>query len=315
LASRKTQFEQLREAESKLASDLAALRSRIRKAEAGENKRIKNVNKYIDRTNRDIAKFTREQEKIQEKELERIEKFLGDTFEDIFEAREALSKETRKLTKREELAYKQTQKRKLEESAARSKSEKERARKTKQAAAIGRQIEGRKLDPNKPSYKIRQLSELERQNVLDFLTDKKTYNQVGIGYLKPNERITVSVPYRYIGTDGKYHQGRALGRKIFRDWAAFQAYLIGYMGEDSTEEWLGDIEVIKFPEEYNYRVERGRQTDVINKRRKDVKKMFSEKEKAAKKKARESEKNKQAKLLAKKNAQIKQLKDKLKGRK
>lgn len=308
---KKTQLEKLREAERELSAQLGKLRSQIAAAEKGLNKRIKDANKYIARTNRIIAKTAREQERIQEKELAKLERFLGETFETVQEARQALVKQTAKPTKREKLAYLQTEKQKLEVSASKSKSEKQRTLKRKQIAAIEREIEGRKLDPSKPTYKVRQLSDLEKQRILDFLTDRKSWNEIGTGYLQPNERITVSVPYRYYGPDGRQHIGHALGRRIFRDWAAFQAYLISYIGEDSTEDWLGDIEIIKFENEYNYRVERGRQTDTIHKRRKEVKALLKGREKKLKEKIRATERKKQEKL----KEQNRKLKAKLKGRK
>jgi len=309
--ARKTQIEILREAEKKLASDLSRLRKQIKSAERGENTRVKNANKYIAKTLKAIEKTSREQEKIREKELSKLEKFLGDSFETLTEARQALVKQTAKPTKREYLAEALNLRKKAESSS----SAKEKQRKIKLAESYERAGTGKKLDPKKPVYKVRQLSELEEQSIIDFLTDRKTFNEVGLGYLADNERITVSVPYQYYGTDGRTHKARALGRRIFRDWKAFQAYLISYMTDDVTEDWIGEIEIIKFDDEYTYRVQRGRQTDQIHDRRKAVKKLFREREKKkitkAKKTAYESGFKKGQ--IAKQRA--KELKQKLKGRK
>jgi hypothetical protein len=107
----------------------------------------------------------------------------------------------------------------------------------------------------------------------------------------------VSVPYTYLDpVTGRHKTGHALGRKVFTSWSALQAYLLTYASkayDDSggfDEAWLGKIEVIKFPYDYtrtvdNYATARGKQTVIIEKRRDDVKKMFREKEKKAKKAA------------------------------
>jgi hypothetical protein len=304
--ARKTALEQLREAERELETQLRALRERIAVAERGENKRIKDANKYIARTLKGIAKYSREQEKLKEKELEKLERFLGETFESVEEAREAVQKQTRKATQREKQAHALT----LRKKATEVKSEKQAERLRKEAAQFERESRGEKLDPKKPSYKVRQLSEAEHQSVVDFLTDKKTFNDAGLGYLQPNERITVSVPYRYFGTDGRVHTGHALGRRLFQNWQQFQAYLISYIGEDSTDEWLGSIEIIKFEGTYDWRVERGKQTDVINKRRKDL----NEKRKVRERGIKAKERERSAKQKAKLQAENKELKRKLKGR-
>jgi hypothetical protein len=313
-----TKLEALRESERLLQAELIRLRERIAAAEKGQNKRIKDALKYIANTNKQIARVNKVNDKLQEQELERLEKFLGETFETVDEARAAFLTQTTKPTSRELLAYRQTEKKREQELASKAKTEAAKKRHEKRAASLERAITGRKLDSSKPKYTVRQLSASEHQNVIDFLTDKKTFNDAGMDYLLPSERITVSVPYQYRGTDGRLHNGHALGRRVFTDWNKFQAYLITYMkpgenGEGETyEEWLGDIEVIKFPDEYSYRVDRGKQTDVINKRRKDVQQMFSKRERERRKKAvnkaRMSERAKLAKAKAKHKEQIRKLK-------
>jgi hypothetical protein len=313
--AKKTQLEILLEAEKKLTADLAKLRSQIRLAERGQNKRIKDTNKYIQRALKSIVRSTKQQEQIQEKELEKLERFLGESFETLAEAKEALQKQTRKATKREVLADLQLKKKQTEKQIQSAKTERAKKKAQTRVKNLEAQISGRKLNPEKATYTVRQLSNIEKQNIIDFLTDKKSWSDIGNGYLKPNERITVSVPYRYIGTDGKKHTGRALGRKVFKSFAELQSYMVRYMGEDSTEDFLGDIEIIRFNSNYEYDVERGKQTDVIEKRRKDVKKMFQQKEKESKRKAiqkaRESERRKAEKQREKLQAKI----NKLKGQK
>lgn len=273
----KTALERLRESERELSAQLDKLRSQIRKVEKGENKRIKDANRYIARTLRNIERTTAAQEKVQEKELEKLERFLGESFETLEEARQALGQQTRKATKREKL----------------SEALRLRARGTKTAAKkaefFERSAGAARLDVKKPAYTIRQLSALENQQVLDFLTDKKTFHNIGLGYLEPNERITVSVPYKYIGTDGKEHTGYGIGRKVFKSWDELQAYIrVQYFNETpGAEDWLGKIEIIKFPSDYEYQREKGRQQDVRNTRRVAVKKMYAAKVKEAKKKAYE----------------------------
>lgn len=302
----KTAIQKLRESERDLESQLAKLRARISKAERGENKRIKDANRYIARTLRNIERTSRAQERLQERELEKLERFLGETFESVTEAREALSKQTRKATKRERL----------------SEALKLRSRETKRGAREAERLEresgAARLDPQKPSYTIRQLSRLENQQVIDFLSDKKTFHNVGLNYLQPNERITVSVPYKYIGTDGKQHTGYGIGRKVFRSWDELQLYIrVQYFdGFPESEEWLGRIEIIKFPTEYQYAIEKGRQQDVKNTRRKGVRKMFSDRKREAKKKDKARSDEKLAKKnvqLAKERAKNKELKRQLKG--
>jgi len=297
----KTALQRLRESERELESQLAKLRRQISTAERGENKRIKDANRYIARTLRTIERTSRAQERLQEKELSKLERFLGETFETVGEAREALSKQTRKATKREKLSEALRLRQRPSKAAQR------------EATKLEREVKGQKLDPNRLKYSIRQLSEIEHQQVIDFLSDKKTFQSVGLDYLQTDERITVSVPYEYMGTDGRHHTGYGVGRKIFRTWDELQAYIrVQYFSESPNEEdWLGQIEIIKFPSEYEYRVERGRQTDTKNTRRKAVKKMFTERVKKAALKAKASEKRKVAKL----KEQNKELKRQLKGRK
>jgi hypothetical protein len=306
-----TQLDKLRAAERKLASDLTALRAKIKAAERGENKRVKDANKYIARTLKMVEKTRAQQEQIQEKELAKLERFLGESFETLSEARSALVKQTAKPTKREKLAFLSVEKEHAEQAAKRAKAPEQKKRSLRRAAQIDLEITGRKLNPEKKSYKVRQLSEAESQSVLDFLTDKKTFSDAGLGYLKPNERITVSVPYRFYGPNGREHMGRAIGRKVFRNWAEFQAYLMSYISEDETEDWLGDIEIIKFPDLESYKIRRGKQTDIIIQRRKDVTALRKGREKKMKQKARASAEKK----LAKEKEKNRQLKLKLKQKK
>jgi hypothetical protein len=98
---------------------------------------------------------------------------------------------------------------------------------------------------------------------------------------------------------------------VFRNWAEFQAYLMSYIDEDETEDWLGDIEIIKFPDVESYKIQRGKQTDMINQRRKDVKALLKGREKKMKQKARASAEKK----LAKEKEKNRQLKLKLKQKK
>lgn len=300
--ARTSELERLRKAERELAAELGKLRARISAAEKGENKRIKDANRYIARTLKRIDRSTREQEKLQERELEKLERFLGETFESVGEAREALQKQTRKATKRE----KQAEALRLRSKAQRTGSENQRKRLEREAF----RLEG-KLNPTQRTYTIRQLSEYENETITEFLRDNKSWAEVGEGFLKDNERITVSVPYRYYDTDSRMHTGRALGRKVFRSLKELQAYMMygnsgdPYVGQ--LDEWLGDIEIIKFPDEYAYHKERGRQTDVINARRKAVKKLNTERKRKAYKKGKEVGARQEARKQAKKT--------KLKGRK
>jgi uncharacterized protein YoxC len=299
----KTQLERLREAERELETQLIKLRKRIRLAERGENRRIKDADKYIARTNKLIAKTNREQEKIQEKQLAKLERFLGDTFETLGEAREALTQQTRKATKRERLAFLTVEKEKQLKRGH-----------VKAAERIEREITGAKLNANKQSYTIRQLSKIENQQVIDFLQDKRSFERVGLNYLKPNERITVSVPYRYFDSDGKTHTARAVGRKVFQSWPQLQAHInnkyFGAKQDSYTEDWLGSIEIIKFPDEYQYKIERGRQTDVKNTRRVRVRKYVAEE----KRKFKQVERAKRNKLKAENKELKRQLKAQKKGR-
>ena len=297
----KTLLTRLRESERELESQLAKLRSQIREVKRGENKRIKDANRFIDRTLRKIEHANKAQEKLQEKELTRLERFLGETFETVGEAREALGRQTRKATKREKLS---------EALRLRQRPSK---RAQHEAERLEREVRGQKLDPNRLKYSIRQLSEIEHQQVIDFLSDKRTFQSVGLDYLRPDERITVSVPYDYMGADGRQHVGYGVGRKIFRTWDELQAYIrVQYFSEAPDDaDWLGKIEIIKFPTEYEYRIERGRQTDTKNTRRKAVRKMYSDRRKARDKKRRAAENARAAKL----KAENKELKRQLKGRK
>ena len=269
----------MRESERELAARLESLRRKIVVAERGENKRIKDANKYIAKTLKNIARTSREQEKIQEKELEKLERFLGESFETLEEARSALGTQTRKATKREKL------------------SEALRLRQSKspiaqrQAVRLEREVSGRKLDTRKPAYTIRQLSELEHQQVIEFLSDKQSFDKVGLDYLQPNERITVSVPYTYIDGNGRRKTGYGIGRKVFKSWTDLRAYIIRqYFGDEidtDTEDWLGRIEIIKFPTEYQYAIEKGRQDDATKVRRKVRQEYFKKRGEKREKKAYE----------------------------
>ena len=285
----KTLLTRLRESERELESQLAKLRSQIREVKRGENKRIKDANRFIDRTLRKIEHANKAQEKLQEKELTRLERFLGETFETVGEAREALGRQTRKATKREKLS---------EALRLRQRPSK---RAQHEAERLEREVRGQKLDPNRLKYSIRQLSEIEHQQVIDFLSDKRTFQSVGLDYLQPDERITVSVPYDYMGADGRRHTGYGVGRKIFRTWDELQAYIrVQYFSEAPDDaDWLGKIEIIKFPSEYEYKIEKGRQTDTKNTRRKAVRKMYSDRRKARDKKRRAAADARTAKAKAK----------------
>jgi len=290
----KTQLERLREAERELETRLTKLRKQIRLAERGQNARIKDANKYITRTNKMIARSMREQSKIQEKELTKLEHFLGESFETLSEARLALTTQTRKATKRERLAYLTVEREKRLKRGQ-----------VKAAARIEREITGAVLKPERQSYTIRQLSKIENENILDFLTDKKTLSQIGTGYLLPNERITISVPYEYYDTDGRIHIGHARGKKVFQDWGGVQKYIeqgnsgIGPAIQDGSIkslDWLARIEIIKFSDAYQAAIEKGRQTDTKNARRIRVRKYNADQKRALKQ-------------------EIKSLKKQLKGRK
>ena len=302
----KTALQRLRESERELESQLVKLRAQISKAERGENKRIKDANRYIARTLRNIERTSKAQEKLQEKELEKLERFLGETFESVSEAREALSKQTRKATKREKLS---------EALRQRNKGSK---RGQLEATRLEREVSGTKLNPERTKYTIRELSAIQKQNIVDFVSDRKSFTEVGNNYLRGNERLVMSYPFEYYGPDGKLHSGRSNTYKVFKDWNALYSWLqygnSGDTGEpaiDSPEERLGSIQILRFDSEYDAKVERGRQTDIRNKRRKDVKKLLAERRKKDKQKARASANEK----LAKEKAKNKELKRQLKGRK
>lgn len=316
--ARKTALEQLRESEKQLQTQLRDLRSKIRIAERGENKRIKNTNKYIAKALREIEKTRQATERIQEKELSKLEKFLGESFESLTEARSAFKQQTKKATEREKLAFLTVEKEKLIKSAEKSKSEKQRKRTLKRAEAIEREITGRKLDVNNPSYTVRQLSSKENQAILDFLTDKKTFIDVGNGYLQDGEVITIRIPYHYKGLDGRLHTDYAIGRKLIHNWFELQRYLMMYITEDSTEDWLGGIEVIKMPSSYTaeeHAIIRGRDKDRTRARKKAVKKMFTERESKKRKEFKQKERERSKARETKLKQQNKELKKQLKGRK
>lgn len=311
----KTKLEILRESERLLSAELTRLRQRIKAAEAGENKRIRNTVKYIAKTNREIARASKLQAQMQEQELERLEKFLGESFENIYEARQAIATQTRKATKKELLS----EAARIRAKEPKSKSLKQRKRLEQEATRYEREALGKRLSPTKAKYSIRKLSEMEQQRVLDFLSDKHTFNQLGEGYLQPGEVITVSVPYQYRGGDGRIHTARSTGKKVYTSWDAFYAYINTYNdGLAESEDWLGDIEVMKFPSEYDYKVDRGRSIDQNEKHEKERKAYFKEKER--KRKTKEKEKRKQAVERARKSEREKaakreaKLKAKLKQR-
>jgi hypothetical protein len=304
----KTQLERWREAERELETQLTKLRKQIRLAEHGQNARIKDANKYITRTNKMIARSMKEQSKIQEKELAKLEHFLGESFETLSEARLALSEQTRKATKRERLAYLTVEREKRLKRGQ-----------VKAAARIEREITGAVLRPERQAYTIRELSKIENQNIIDFLTDKKTLSEIGTGYLLPNERITISVPYEYLDTDGRIHIGHGRGKKVFQDWAGVQKYIeqgnsgIGPAIQDGSIkslDWLARIEIIKFSDAYQAAIEKGRQTDIKNNRRIELRKHFAKKKRKEKAKTREKERALKAQI----KAQAKEIKQ-LKGRK
>jgi hypothetical protein len=140
------------------------------------------------------------------------------------------------------------------------------------------------------------LSKLENQQVIDFLSDRKTFQNVGLNYLQPNEYITVNVPYCYIDKNGKVKTARAVGRKVFKNWNELQNYINAkYIDEFTTEEWLGNIEIVKFETQYDYAVTRGKQRDLNTKHRKERKAYFKEYKKALIQKGREIERKAQLK--------------------
>ena len=313
--ARKTQLEQLRESERLLASELTRLRQRIKAAETGENKRIKDTQRYIARVNKTIAKTQAKQAAAQEKELEKLERILGETFESVTEARSAFRKQTSKPTKREVLAYQQTERKRELEAAKKATTEKSKKRHLRRAENLERQIESRKLDHKKHSYSVRDLSAKENAAVLDFLTDKKMFIDVGKNYLQDNERIIISVPYHYKGTDGRTHTDRALGHKVLNNWSDLQRYLLSYFDEDSTEEWLGSIQVMKMPSTYtdrDHKIIKARDKDRREARIKEVKKMYADRDKTRRKKEREAAKERKQKAVIREREKAKKEKAKLK---
>lgn len=285
-------------------AELRLLRSVIRAAERGENKRVKNTARFLARKGRELERVAREQEKLQEQELTRLEKFLGETFETLSEARRAEKKDTRKATKKEILSESQ----RLREKARRTTSEKQRVKLERQARRFERESGKHPLLPSVNSYSIRDLSAFEKQSIIDFLNDKKTFNQVGIGYLQQNETLALSIPYRYRGLDGAMHKAYAQGYKIIDSWPKLYSYIMGYLDEDKNdyedvENWLGEIKIIKFQNRHDQIMERARQSDKIHslenkERKKAVKKMYAREREEAIKKATEKATEKQRRTEA-----------------
>lgn len=308
---KKTALQKLQESEKLLANELAKLRANIRAVKSGQNKRVKDANKYIAKTLKEIAKQRKEQEQIQEKELDKLEKFLGESFDTIKDARKAFAKQTKAPTERERLAYLQTEKKHALVSAEKASTSKQKRKLSRKVEQLEREITGAKLRPEKLKYKVRELSAKENKAVFDFLTDKKSFIDVGKGYLQPDERITISVPYRYKGLDGRMHTDHAIGRKIIHSWRDLQFYLMSYADEDSTEDWLGAIEIIKMPSSYSsseHTINRAIDKDRTTKRKKEVKRHFEKKESAKRKEVKMKERAKGRAREAKLKEQIKQLK-------
>lgn len=265
----------LRESERILSRELRELRVRIREAQRGERSRVKNVNKYIERTNREIRKYVAQQEVLREKEIAKLEKFLGDEFSSLTQARKAFKLQTAKPTKKELLN---------EIVKAKKRGHTAKARKLEIESGVAR------LDSKKPSYTIRQLTALEKRNVQSFVTDSKRFGELFSGYLDKDEVITVSVPYKYKGTDHRIHTERALGRRgrVFTNWQQFYAYLTAYyhdMDSDDDDAWFESIEIVKFPSDYDAGLAKARQTDKIEARHKELKRQDKEARKKIKQKA------------------------------
>jgi hypothetical protein len=307
LPAKKSQLQILRESESQLEAQLLKLRQRIASAERGENKRIKDALKYIARTNRTIARTSAAQERIQEKELEKLEKFLDESFESVQEAREALAKQTRKATTKERTLFLQYEIQKEKSKAEKTKSANQKVKHQRKAASLERELTGSKLDPSK-KYSVRKLSEIENQKLLDFMSDKLSFDKLGDGYLLEGEVITVSVPYKYIDGNGRIKTQRAVGRKVFRNWHELRAYIYSYWDNDpDSEDWFGDIEILKFEEDYQYRIARGKQVDTNTRNRRERKAYFNERARVARAKHK-------AEITTLKQ-ENKKLKKQLKGRK
>lgn len=291
MASR-TKLETLRRLENDLAGELKRLRAVIKAAERGENRRIKNAASYLKRKGRELERVAKEQEKIQDQELTRLEKFLGESFESLTEARSAFQKQTRKTTKKEI----QSEAQRLHSKAEQTSSEKQRRRYESEA----RRLEGKKrLSPSRNKYSIRQLSDEQKQTVLSFLRDEKSFNSIGQNWLQPNEKLGISVTYRYRGPDGRMHTGRAqgpVGRKVINSWSELYLYLQHYADNESEnlDEWLGNIEIIRFPNATEQRISRAKQKDELIARHEKMREYYKEKEQ----KRIDKERAKQARIEA-----------------
>lgn len=303
----KTKLETLREIEAQLSKELKRLRATIRAAERGENARIKDTNKYIARQTRAITRAMKESEKIREQELERLEKFLGESFETLEEARKSFAKSTSKLVGKnlnkflEQEAEKRkhkTEKQRQRRAIARIKKERERERNI----ISGTGETGINYGPT-----VRELNPDEKQRIIDFITDRNEWDSSGPPWrLKPGEKLTLNVTYKYRGLDGQLHTARTFGKKVVNSWEELRVYINTYNDDsESVDEWIGDMQVMMFPSQYSHTIAKSKQNVEQDTRREAVHKMFQEREKEERRKAvREAISKERAKQM-RENAKMK----------
>lgn len=305
--ARKTQLEILRGIEKQLSEELTRLRALIRAAERGENKRIKDSNKYIAKQLRSIERTTKASEKIREQELEKLEKFLGESFETLEEARSSFSKSTSKLVGKTLNKFLDTERQKR--LAAR-----ERIRERKKQREIEehpeRGISGFERTKTQIGPTVRKLRPNEAQRVLDFITDRRDWNTSQPWKLQPSEKLGITVTYRYHAANdpfGRLHTGRAFGLKFVNSWEELREYINTYAeadnygDSDTLDEWIGDMQVVLFPSAHQAKLEKAGERVDRNKRNKIVHKAYQQREtkkrKEAVKKERERIERKYAKKL------------------
>lgn len=208
----------------------------------------------------------------QNNELQYIERLLGEDFENLSQARRAMTSEVktlrRKATKKEKpiVTFKQLSKvlpKRLTPKAIKKSALgviKESVKQvTKaivtQAKEIAHPFKQSQphitVSPSAKIYTMRDLKDGDRRAIGEYLQDRLNANALDKVLLQPGESWAATVSYRYTATDGKVKTGYANTHHIYANAYALFKTLSGYVehakiSANQKAQWLNQIKIVKF---------------------------------------------------------------------
>lgn len=268
-------------------------------------KRVKNfastkaTKKLISKTKKSLKDAARKGRlQAQRNELTYIENLLGEDFESLTQARNALKREVTTVKKRVTKSLpkqlkkvtpkniKKTVLKSLKKTISKATSEllkpiyqpKEHPYKQSQPRID--------VSPKKRIYTLRELKDGDKRSVMEYMQDRLNANALDRELLKPGESWAAQVRYKYRGVDGKTHDGYANTYNIYASSYALFKRLSGYVehskiSANKKAEWLNQIKIIRWNgTDANYKAKKNAEVSKQNERRKKVSKKLKGKKNA-----------------------------------